>query len=506
MTRPNMPSENPAFERLSKIFSEITHLRGIKRLLSWDQETYMPQMGQENRAEQAALLSSLIHEKSTSKEVGDLIEELSNQVENRTEEDDIFVCFREWKRIYDRQTKLPSKLVEELSRQSVLAHGAWVEARKQGDFSIFLPSLKRLITLSKEKAHHLGFHQSPYDALLDEFEPDTTTADVETMFSGLVEPLKRLMQKIEACTRKKIKINGTFDRDRQKVFAQMAAASIGFDFRAGRLDTVVHPFSTKIGPGDCRITSRWNVNDFTEGFFGVLHEAGHGMYSQNLPGDKYGTPLGESVSLGIHESQSRFWENFVGRSRPFWVYFLPIAKSIFPGQIDELTLDEFLLAINRVEPSFIRVEADEVTYNLHVYLRFIIEREIFEDRLAPEDIPARWNQLFYELFGLKVPNDAQGCLQDVHWSGAAFGYFPTYTLGNIYAAMLHEAIGEAIPQIDELMARANFDPILSWLKEYVHRLGQRYRPLKLIEQATKKRPSHKPLVRYLEEKYSALYL
>ncbi|NPA95021.1 MAG: carboxypeptidase M32, partial [Thermodesulfobacteria bacterium] len=232
---------------------------------------------------------------------------------------------------------------------------------------------------------------------------------------------------------------------------------------------------------------------------------GHAMYSQNLPSDKYGTPLGESVSLGVHESQSRFWENFIGRSRPFWTYFFPLARSIFPGQLDHFTLDSFLQAINQVKPSFIRVEADEVTYNIHVYLRFVIEKELFEEKLEPENVPDRWNGLFQELFSMEVPNDTLGCLQDVHWSGAAFGYFPTYTLGNIYAAMLHERMRQEVPDMDALMERAEFGPILSWLKDKIHSKGQRYRPRRLIQLATQMEPSPRPLINYLEEKYAQLF-
>ena len=494
------------FDELCSIFKEATHLRGIRRLLSWDQETYMPQKGQANRAEQNATITRLIHKAVTSERTGQLIKELYLQVEPKVSENDFFVCLRQWRRDYRRQKMLPTKLVEELSRQSVLAHEAWVKARQNSDFSIFLPFFKKLVSLSKEKAKCIGFDNSPYDALLDEFEQGITTIDVEKIFSELVPPLKALTKRLSNTSQlTNTTLSGPFPISGQKILAQLSAFKIGFDISAGRIDTVVHPFSTKIGPGDCRITTRWNQDDFTEGFFGILHEAGHGMYSQNLPAKWYGTPLGESVSLGIHESQSRFWENIIGRSRPFWSHFLPIARGIFPGVLDDLDLDDFVRIINKVKPSFIRVEADEVTYNLHVYLRFVVEKELIEGKLEPEDVPDRWNGLFKELFSLDVPNDSMGCLQDVHWSSASFGYFPTYTLGNIYAAMLREALLNEIPEMWEIVEKGTFQPISTWLRGKIHIHGQRFKPAELITNATGKEISSTPLIRYLEEKYDKIW-
>ncbi len=493
------------FQELKNIFQEITHLRGIRRLLDWDQETFMPQKGGQNRAEQTALLASLIHEKMTSSRTGELIEELFEQVEPKGPEKDEFVCLREWKRLFDRQKKLPASLVQELSRQSVLAHRAWAQARKEADFSIFLPFLQRLVELSRKKADCLGFDSSPYDALLDKYEPSATTVEIEELFLELVPALKTLLSKVQRnFSSRQNGLSGKFPIGAQKVLAQLAAARMGYDMSAGRIDTVLHPFSTKIGPGDCRITTRWNEQDFTEAFFGVLHEAGHAIYSQNLPQEHYGTPLGESVSLGIHESQSRFWENIIGRSRPFWKYFLPISRGIFPGELTDMDLDNFLRIINRVKASFIRVEADEITYNLHVYLRFVVERELIEGKLSPKDIPERWNGLFKDLFSLDVPNDALGCLQDVHWSGASFGYFPTYTLGNIYAAMFLKAIRRDVDQMESQIERGEFSLLSDWLKKNIHRHGQRYRAKELVEKVTGERPSALPLIEYLKDKYTGL--
>ncbi len=499
------PTKNK-FEQLCHIFKEVTHLRSVRRLLNWDQETYMPQKGQTNRAEQNATLSRLIHKQVASKKTGQLIEELFAVVEPKNPDNDMYVCLRQWRRDFNRQKKLPTKLVEELSRQAVLAHEAWVKARERSDFSVFLPLFKSLVHLSRQKAKCLGFSKSPYDALLDEYEQGATAYELDKLFSRLVPPLKTLTQKVFDKSRGLAKeFSGPFPISGQKTMAQIAIVKIGFDMTAGRIDTVVHPFSTKIGPGDCRITTRWNIQDFTEGFFGILHEAGHGIYSQNLPTKWYGTPLGESVSLGVHESQSRFWENIVGRSRAFWSHFLPIAKGIFPGSLCMLDLDKFVRVINKVEPSYIRVEADEVTYNLHIYLRFVIEKELIEGKLQPEDVPDRWNRLFKELLGLEVPKDSMGCLQDVHWSGGSFGYFPTYTLGNIYAAMIREALTKEIPEIETMISAGEFQPIFNWLRDKIHIHGQRFSPTDLIRHATGKKPSSEPLIHYLETKFSQLF-
>ncbi len=495
------------FKRLKEIFSKITNLRGTRRLLSWDQETYMPKAGHKNRAMQISLLSRLIHELLTSDNTGQLIYSLCEKVNIKNDEDDLSVCIREWKREYDRATKVPKSLVEELSYKSVISHNAWVEARRNRDFSIFFPHLSRLIELSIEKAKCLGYKDHPYDALLDEFEPEITTKEIDELFKELVPETKRLLKRILNKQEQHITINldGHFSIKKQRQLATIMANVIGFDFEGGRIDTVVHPFSTKIGPGDCRITTRWNDNDFTEAIFGILHEAGHGIYSQNLPKDHYGTPLGESVSLGIHESQSRLWENLVGRSREFWTYFLPITKGMFPVELKNITLDDFLRLINKVKPSFIRVEADEVTYNLHIYLRFEIEKELIAGNLLPQDIPDAWNSLFQRLFGLKVLDDSLGCLQDVHWSGASFGYFPTYTLGNIFSAMIFQKAQEEISDLKKSMEIGDFSELFLWLKERIYTQGKRYNSTKLIEIVTGKRPQSKYLLDYLKKKYEDLY-
>ncbi|RUM87446.1 MAG: carboxypeptidase M32, partial [Thermodesulfatator sp.] len=465
--------ESRQYQELSQRFKKIAFLKSTASLLSWDQETYMPESGQEHRAGQLSTISGIVHSILVEQRTGELIGLLYEQAKDMEPDSDLFVNLREWKRVYEQAVKLPEELVRELSYTRVLAHGAWIEARAKSDFSVFQPHLEKLVQLSRKKAIYLGFEENMYDALLDLYEPGEKTANIEAIFAALVPGLKDILSFVVARQGKMTGLEGVFPVESQKVLARLMASRLGYDFSAGRLDTVVHPFSTRIGPGDVRITTRWNERDFTDAIFGVLHEAGHGVYSQNLPSQAYGTPLGDSVSLGIHESQSRLWENIVGRSMEFWEYFLPVAKGIFPEALKGMGLVQFVRLINRVRPSYIRVEADEVTYNLHVFLRFQMEKEIINGHIKVNDIPARWNELFEEIFDIKVPDDSRGCLQDVHWSGAAFGYFPTYTLGNIYSAMIFQAASRDIPDLRRDFAKGDFSVLLKWLSEKIYSQGQR---------------------------------
>ena len=494
------------YQELLERFQKISLLRSTSRLLSWDQETYMPESGRDHRAGQISLISGLTHSMLVDERVGQLLAELWDGVKEKAPSNDIHVNVREWKRLHDQAVKLPEELVKELSYAKVLAHGAWVEARAASDFSIFQPHLEKLVELSRQKAIYHGFEENMYDALLDLYEPGEKTSNIEALFAGLVPGLKDILSRLTArAGRDTSRLKGDFPLESQKVLVRLMASRIGYDFQAGRLDSVVHPFSTRIGPGDVRITTRWNGRDFTEAVFGVLHEAGHGLYSQNLPREAFGTPLGESVSLGIHESQSRLWENIVGRSVEFWEYFFPVAQGVFPGVLGGMGLFDFVKIINRVKPSFIRVEADEVTYNLHVFLRFQIEKEIISGQLSVEDIPARWNELFEDIFGMKVPDDSLGCLQDVHWSGAAFGYFPTYTLGNIYSAMIFQAALQDMPGLKEGFRKGEFTRLKKWLTQKIYSQGQRYRSRELIRHVTGKRPGCECFLDYLRTKYEQLY-
>jgi carboxypeptidase Taq len=352
-----------------------------------------------------------------------------------------------------------------------------------------------------------SYTASPYDALLDEYEPGATAAEITQVFAALRDELVPLVQAILGSGKKAPHdlLERDYPVEAQRTFGEAAAKAIGFDFTAGRLDVTTHPFCSGIGPGDCRLTTRYNPHHFNQGFFGILHEAGHGIYDQGLDPEHYGTPLGSADSLGIHESQSRLWENQVGRSRAFWEHFFPRARQVFPGTLEDVSLDDFIFAINDVERSFIRVEADEATYNMHIILRFELEQALIAGDLEAKDVPGAWSEKFHKFFQLTPPNHAQGCLQDIHWSMGGIGYFPTYTLGNLYAAQFMESARRDLGDLEADFRRGDFARLKGWLSEKIHRRGQRYRPHELCERVTGRPLSHKPLVAYLRGKYGPLY-
>jgi carboxypeptidase Taq len=391
---------------------------------------------------------------------------------------------------------------------STLAQQAWVDARKNSDFPKFLPWLERVVALKREEAAAIGYGDGvPYDALLDAFEPGATTREVEAVFAPLRDGLVELVAAIATSGRQPEAsiLTRRYPVDAQREFSVEAARQIGFNFDEGRLDTAAHPFCSGFGPGDCRLTTRYNEHHFPGAFFGVLHEAGHGIYEQGLDKAAFGTPMGDAASLGIHESQSRMWENFVGRSRSFWSHFFPPARRAFPEALGAVSAEDFYAAINDVRPSLIRVEADEVTYNLHIMLRFELEQALVAGALRPADVPGAWNETFARYFSIAPANDAEGCLQDIHWSGALIGYFPTYALGNMYAAQLFEAARAALGNLDDQFARGEFEPLRSWLNANVHRRGKQYPAPKLIEVVSGRPLSHEPLMAHLHAKFDPLY-
>jgi carboxypeptidase Taq len=492
-----------AYAELIRRVKDYNLLASCGALLGWDERTYMPHEGSAHRAEQMALVARLTHEMATAPRLGELLAE----VEGRALDEDAAANVREIRRSYDRAVKLPPDLVEELARTTTRAQQVWQEARSANDFATFRPWLERIMALKRREADALGYKESPYDALLDEYEPGATTAEITQVFAALRDDLVPLVQAILGSGRKAPHdiLEREYPVEAQRAFGEAAAKAIGFDFRAGRLDVTTHPFCSGIGPGDCRITTRYNPRHFNESFFGVLHESGHGVYDQGLVPEQFGTPLGTFVSLGIHESQSRLWENQVGRGRPFWEHFFPKAKEAFPAALADVSLDRWLFAINDVRPSFIRVEADEATYNMHIILRFELEQALVSGDLKPADAPAAWNEKFKQFFDLTPPNDAQGCLQDIHWSMGGLGYFPTYTLGNLYAAQLMEAARRDLGDLDADFRKGEFGRLKGWLNEKVHRPGQRWRAGELCRRVTGRPLSHKPLIAYLRAKYAPLY-
>lgn len=497
-----------AYAELVRRSKELGVLNSCAAVLGWDHQTYMPPKGGPLRGEQMAFLASLSHQKFTDAKVGELLAAVEGSELVRDPESDAAANVRELRRAYDRATKIPQTLVEELARVTTEAQQVWEQAKKKNDYASFRPLLERVVILKRQEADAVGYKDHRYNALIEEYEPGTTVAELKTLFAGLTAELSPLVKKIVASPKQPdtTLLAREFPIDRQKVFAEAAAVAIGFDFGAGRLDTTAHPFCSGFGPGDCRITTRYNPRFFNEAFFGVLHETGHAMYEQNLPAEHFGTPCGVACSFGIHESQSRLWENQVGRGRPFWDHFFPRLKQTFPTALADVAPEAFYFAINDVRPSLIRVEADEATYNLHIALRFELELALLSGDLTTADLPGAWNERFEALFGLKVPDDARGCLQDIHWSFGGIGYFPTYTLGNLYAAQLMAAARrESGDSLEEAFRRGDFSWLKSWLGRHIHCHGQRYRAGELCRRATGAVLSPKPFLSYLSEKFGSLY-
>lgn len=493
-----------SYHELIQRTREAGILGSCTSLLSWDESTYMPRDGGEHRGEQMALLARLGHEMSTHPRVGELLDALRVAEANL---DPIQAAnVREIRRGYERAVKVPVALVEELARVTTTAQGVWREAKHKSDFALFRPHLERIVALLRDKADAIGHTGNRYDALLDEYEPGATAEQVTRVFASLRAELVPLLQAIAASGRipDASLLTREFPVERQRIFGEAAAAAVGFDFDAGRLDVSVHPFCCTIGPGDCRITTRYSERHFSESFFGVLHETGHGLYEQNLPREHFGTPAGSAASLGIHESQSRLWENQVGRSRPFWEHFLPRAVQTFPS-LRGVSLDAWMAAINEVRPSFIRVEADETTYNLHIILRFELEQALLSGNLAVADLPGAWDDAFEAMLGLRPTSAAQGCLQDVHWSFGGLGYFPTYTLGNLYAAQFMAAARREMPGLDEDFRRGEFGRLRDWLRANIHGPGGVYRAPHLCARVTGEGLDHRPLVAYLRDKAAIYY-
>jgi carboxypeptidase Taq len=496
----HMTDAFPAYRKLLKRVHEIALLDSTNQLLSWDEETYMPPKALDHRAGQMAYLSGQSHRLFTSKKVGELISECEQH--GFAPDSDEAANVREWRRSYDRKTKIPARLVEKFQRTCAHARKAWREARKESKFKIFRPHLQKLMDLHLQFGELWGYTGSPYNAHVDEYEPGTRAEDLRELFARLrPEIISILGPAVErsAATPRSI-LNGHYPIAAQEAFNREVAQALGFDFEAGRIDTTTHPFCSGLGPNDCRLTTRYNEEDFTQSLYGIMHETGHGLYDQGLLKEHYGTPLGQAVSLGIHESQSRLWENHVGRSKTFWEHWHPIACKHFPD-LGRLTPAQITAAVNHVKPSFIRVEADQVTYDLHIILRFEVEMKLIERQLAVADVPAYWNEQFEKSFGLKVTSDADGCLQDIHWSLGSMGYFPTYSLGNLNAAQLMRQAQKDSPSLETELARGDYHTLLDWMREKVHRHGMRHHPQELMRLATGESTKPDAHLAGLREKY-----
>ena len=496
------------YEALLKELREIALLSSVGSVLGWDERTQMPAKGAEHRANQSSLVARMVHERFTSPRVGDLLAAVEPSDLTRDPESDPAVNARETRLAYDRATKVPAALVEELTHTGVLGQQAWDAAKKANDYPTFRPWLEKILVLKRRQAECIGSASGKlYDALLDEFEPGATAAEIGRTFEALRGPLVQLVGEIvnSGRTAPVEILERRYPVAAQEKLAREAAAAIGFDFSAGRLDVSSHPFCAGLGPGDTRMTTRYDEAYFGDAFFGVLHETGHGLYDQGLDDAHFGTPRGDFVSLGIHESQSRMWENLVGRGRAFWQFFFPKARQAFAESLGDVNLDQWYFAINDVRPSLIRTESDEVTYNLHVMLRFELEQALLKDDLKAADLPQVWNEKMKEYLGITPPDDTRGCLQDIHWSDGAIGYFPTYTLGNLYAAQFFERARHDLGDLDEQFSRGEFAPMLDWLRKNIHRHGKRYTAGELARRVTGKPLEAAPLLRHLRAKQRELY-
>lgn len=474
-------------------------------VLHWDQEVNMPPKAADSRGQQLATLSGIHHRMFTDPEFGKLLQELSSKP-NALDQDDAKLV-SETQYDYEKATKLPEDFVEEFAREQSRAYDAWLKARKESDFAAFRPSLEKMVELNRRKADLLGYDDHPYDALLEEYERGISTAKLKRVFAELAERQSDLVRRIMDSPHQPdlAWLDKEWAADRQWKFTLRVLEDMGYDFQAGRQDRSVHPFTTDFGMYDVRITTRLNEANPFPGLMGSIHEGGHALYEQGFQEKDHRSTLGQSISLGIHESQSRMWENMIGRSLPFWRHYAPILEHQFPGKLLGVTPEMIYSALNRVKNTLIRVEADECTYNLHIILRFEIEVALVEGELKVDGIPEYWNQKVREYLGLDVPNDAEGCLQDIHWSHGSIGYFPTYALGNLYAAQMFEVIEKDIPDLWHNVEEGNFSPLLTWLREHVHKVGRRRLANELIGDISGRPLESAPFLNYLEKKYGELY-
>jgi carboxypeptidase Taq len=506
-----LPEHPSSYLQLVREAREISLLGSAMSVLGWDEQTYMPAGAASLRADQVSLLARMAHERHTGAKFADMLAaaeaDLPPNGAASVEQPDAAVNLHHLRRDFDRAAKLPAEFVEEMSRTSVMSEQAWTHARRSNDFAAFQPWLEKMLSLKQREVEYLGGTGELYDTLLEDYEPGMTSARLRDIFSELRTELVQITAGIrESGRRAPVDIaRRRFPLEGQESLARRAAAAFGFDFSQGRLDISAHPFCSFIGPGDTRMTTRYDEMDISNSFFSVLHETGHGLYDQGLPEEHFGTPLGEYVSLGIHESQSRLWENLVGRGEAFWQWMWPIFQKEFAEPLAGVHLRDWMFAINNVEPSLIRTESDEVTYNLHILLRFELEQRLLGGDLPAKDLPGEWNSAMSEMLGICPTSDAEGCLQDIHWSGGGIGYVPTYTLGNLISAQLFEAAKSQTPGLEDEFAQGDFSHLLEWLRANVHRHGKRYSAEELVQRATGKPLSAEALLNHLRAKAAKYY-
>ncbi len=493
-------------DQLKLILGEIADLNHASSVLSWDQQVNMPPGGAEARGQALATLGTITHKKFTSPETGKLLDELKREAENLDTDSPEYRLIKVTARDFDKSTRVPAEFVAESAQVATMANQAWAEARKNNDFGHFLPHLEKVIDLTRRYVTFFPPAAHPYDTMLDDYEPGMTTAEVQSIFStlrteqvALIKAIAERPQVDDSCLRQH------FPEQAQLKFGEEVITAFGYDWKRGHQGKAPHPFCTSFGIDDVRITTRVDENFFNTMLFGTMHETGHALYDQGIGHTWERTPLASGASTAIHESQSRLWENLVGRSLPFWQKYFPRLQEIFPQQLGATGLDTFYKAINKVQPSYIRVEADEATYSLHIMLRLELEIAMLEGKIELKDLPQIWNAKMDEYLGVTPPNDAQGVLQDIHWSWGLFGYFPTYALGNLVSAQLWEKFLTLNPELPDQIRQGDFSSLLSWLRVKIHQYGRKYEPQELVERVTKSRITPEPYIRYLKTKYSEIY-
>ncbi|MET0299619.1 MAG: carboxypeptidase M32 [Flavitalea sp.] len=483
--------------------SRIADLRYASALMQWDQETYLPAKGAQIRGQQIATISELAHEMFTGPELGKVLDQLIEQdFDTHVEKRNIQLTYED----YSKQQKIPAEFVRKMSETVNQSFHSWIEARKANDFNLFAGDLKKIVELKRQEADYLGYTSHPYDALLNEYDKGINVTLLDSIFNTVKPPLKELLDKIMA----QPQVDDSFLRlhypkDQQWAFGMELLRELGYDLEAGRQDISEHPFSVSFNNNDVRITTRIDENDLASMTWSCIHELGHALYEQGLPGDQYGLPAGEAASLSIHESQSRLWENHVGRSEAFCRNYLPLLKKYFPEQLKDVDADTFYKAINKVQPSLIRTEADELTYHFHVIIRYELEKKLIEGSLETTEIPAFWSENYGKYLGVKIPDHRRGSLQDVHWSHGSFGYFPTYSLGSYYAAQLYQTGVDQNPLISNEAESGKYSALLGWLRNGVHRHGRVFTSEALCHHVTGKTLDINYFLNYLLDKYRKIY-
>jgi carboxypeptidase Taq len=491
-------------QELRTRLAEVTDLRNTKQLLEWDHQTMMPPEGSTTRAEAMGTLERITHDLFVSDETGRLLEQAAAELDGAAPDSDDARIVEVTRRRWEKARRVPTELATEISRAAAVGHDAWVKARRTSDFAAFGPYLERNFELARRYIDCFDSYESPYDVLLDDYEPEMRTAEVSSLFAELRAELVPIIAALREHSDRvdDSSLHGGFPTDRQRSLVAEVLELMGFDSHGWRMDDTVHPFAVSLGAGDTRITTRWDESYFASGLYGAMHECGHGLYEAGIANELRRTPLGHGESLSLHESQSRMWENMVGRSRGFCEVLAPRVVRAFGTELDP---DSLYRAVNLVKPSLIRVEADEATYGLHVVLRFELEQDLIEERLKVSDLPEAWNAKVKEYLGIDVPDDAHGVLQDVHWSGMAIGYFPTYALGNLIAGQLWERAHQDVPDLDQRIAAGDVAPLREWLRDRVHRHGSKWGSRELLERVTGSSISVAPFVSYLRRKLADVY-